>query len=69
VPEDSQVSLNMHRQVDDVTRIAQNGEEEGHSQGVTVVRGETHPCGREPFNRHECGLGFGEPFSEVGGGR
>jgi len=58
----------MHCRVEDVTPIAQNGEEKGRHQAVSEVRGEAHPRGGEPLDCHEGGLGLGEPFSEVGGG-
>lgn len=68
VLEDRQCSQHMHRRVEDLTPITQDGEETGRSQAVAEVTGETHPRVGEPFNRHEGGLRFGEPFSEVRGG-
>jgi len=68
VPEDRLFAHHIYRRVEDVSPIAQDGEEKGRSQAVAEVRGETHPRGGEPLNCHEGGLGFGQPFSEVGGG-
>ena len=68
VPKDRQLPHHVHRRGEDVSPIAQDGEEKGCSQVVAVVGGVTHSGRGEPFYCHEGGLGLGQSFSEVGGG-
>jgi len=57
----------MHRRVEDVSPIAQDGKEKGCGQEVAEVVGEAHPRGGEAFDYEEGGMGFAQPFGAVGG--
>jgi len=54
--------------VEDVSSVAQDGEQQGRSQIVTVEERETHGWGGKHFDRHKGRLRLGQSFSEVGGG-
>lgn len=67
VPEDRQLPHHMHRQVEDVSHIAQDGEEIRRSQLVAEVGGKANSRTGETFNCHEGWLGIGQLLGEVGG--
>jgi len=67
VPEYGQLPGHVNGGQENISAIAEDGEEERGGQSMTEERREADPWGRESLDRHEGCLSFRQSLDEVGG--
>ena len=67
VPESGELPSRVEGGQEGVRAVAEDGEEKGRGQSVAEERREADPWWGETLDRHEGGLGLGQPFDAMGG--